>query len=387
MKKKFRTQKGFTLIELIIVLAIFAIIMTLVMSYVDPVSKLMGRSSMREKTASYVDNIDEYVQKSLRYSSYVRIFESDFAETKSPYKPTSEETAVRDFVDDFYDGAVNNKGEKITGKVHVLKLCNESNVSGITDCAATPAGKTIKPGTIIEDVYDFTAGDSKPLKPEVDGLGKNIPKREFDDSNGFPHAVISNKTTTLAVNPEHLESFSYFYALGYNTFDPVCEDYTNSGANAYSSDDAKNLYGLPVDSKYYYNELHTAKDNDGNDITIGKDSFAVTVVAYQNDKKGCNMITANKKISATDTVPVTVFRSPSYMSAVSMSFPNLYSTTINETCVCKVQEEDTGTDKNEYSYVTVWDQAFSSYTAVPTDPLDPTTNNIYFIFIVPSEIY
>ena len=44
MKKKL---KGFTLIELIIVLAIFGIILTLVMSFIDPVEKVMTTTSKR----------------------------------------------------------------------------------------------------------------------------------------------------------------------------------------------------------------------------------------------------------------------------------------------------------------------------------------------------
>ena len=52
-------MKGFTLIELIIVLAIFSVIMTLVMSFIDPVSRLMTKTSVRERTSAYVDNIGE----------------------------------------------------------------------------------------------------------------------------------------------------------------------------------------------------------------------------------------------------------------------------------------------------------------------------------------
>ena len=54
-------SKGFTLIELIIVLAIFGIILSVVMSLLDPTSKIMKKASTRERTAAYADNISEYI--------------------------------------------------------------------------------------------------------------------------------------------------------------------------------------------------------------------------------------------------------------------------------------------------------------------------------------
>ena len=104
MRKFKTTKKGFTLMELIIVLALFSVIMVLVMSFIDPASKLMNKTSTREKTAAYVDNINEYVDKSLRYASFVRIFESDFCSKTVP-TPIAEDKAVQEFIDDFFDGA------------------------------------------------------------------------------------------------------------------------------------------------------------------------------------------------------------------------------------------------------------------------------------------
>ena len=41
--------KGFTLLELIIVIALFTIIMAAVMTLIDPVSKVMRKASIQEK--------------------------------------------------------------------------------------------------------------------------------------------------------------------------------------------------------------------------------------------------------------------------------------------------------------------------------------------------
>ena len=98
MDKKKTALKGFTLIELIIVLAIFSVIMTLVMSFIDPVSKIMTKTSVRERTAAYVDNIGEYVSKSIRHAQNIVVYEHGISD--------DEQTVARDFVDTYYNGVI-----------------------------------------------------------------------------------------------------------------------------------------------------------------------------------------------------------------------------------------------------------------------------------------
>ncbi len=74
MENKKSKLKGFTLIELIIVLAIFSGLMVLIMSFIDPVSRQMTDTSVRERTASYVDNISDYFDGSLRYAQFARVY-------------------------------------------------------------------------------------------------------------------------------------------------------------------------------------------------------------------------------------------------------------------------------------------------------------------------
>ena len=159
MNKK-RTLKGFTLLELIIVMALFSVIMMMVMSLVDPVTGVMKKTSVRERSAAYVDNINDYVSKSLRYAKFVRVFDGELCDKLNTSTPVSKEEAVVTFVDDFFDNVVNDSYSPVTGKVHVLELNNDD-------------------GGVYESIYKFKAGDSIPT---VDMSDPTDPKysREWD---------------------------------------------------------------------------------------------------------------------------------------------------------------------------------------------------------------
>ena len=165
MNKNKKVLKGFTLIELIIVLAIFSVIMVLVMSFIDPVSRLMTKTSIRERTAAYVDNIGEYIDKSIRPAQNIVVYEHGLYSKDYTADSCTEEIVVRDFVDTYYDGAIDDNLAPLTGKVHVLKLINSSfQEEGAYD---------LESGKIYESVYDFTAGCGKPGKVYIDPSSYN----------------------------------------------------------------------------------------------------------------------------------------------------------------------------------------------------------------------
>lgn len=67
-------RKGFTLVELIIVLAIFSIIMFSMVQLLDPVSKFFVRSSNFENTTACVDNMRRCIEGNLKYVDRVRAY-------------------------------------------------------------------------------------------------------------------------------------------------------------------------------------------------------------------------------------------------------------------------------------------------------------------------
>ena len=64
--KKF---KGFTLIELIIVMAIFTGIAVGAMAMIKPVMKLFNNTAELEKSSADADNIRRYIEDNLRYAN------------------------------------------------------------------------------------------------------------------------------------------------------------------------------------------------------------------------------------------------------------------------------------------------------------------------------
>lgn len=92
-----KTLKGFTLIELIIVLAIFSGIMAGAISLIDPVSKIMTKASVSEKTNSYVNTIQDYVEGSVKYAENLNVYVVDYV--TAGY--ASEDDMVAKMADDY----------------------------------------------------------------------------------------------------------------------------------------------------------------------------------------------------------------------------------------------------------------------------------------------
>lgn len=78
MKK--RTLKGFTLLELIIVMAVFSLVMVGAMSLVDPVSKIHSKANTSENSYAFVDNIQNYLQDSIEYADHLWLMQGDFTQ-------------------------------------------------------------------------------------------------------------------------------------------------------------------------------------------------------------------------------------------------------------------------------------------------------------------
>ena len=96
MKKM--VKKGFTLVELIVVMAIFSIIMVVVMSLIDPVSKIYKNTAVAEKTYANANSIQTYLQTHLEYVESVVVATSNNIGNKDG-TVTSDE--IRELVEDY----------------------------------------------------------------------------------------------------------------------------------------------------------------------------------------------------------------------------------------------------------------------------------------------
>lgn len=68
-----KKKKGFTLIELVIVMAIMGILMVAILSLTDPVQRMHRKTSTNENTYAMADNIQKTIQRTLEYADYVWI--------------------------------------------------------------------------------------------------------------------------------------------------------------------------------------------------------------------------------------------------------------------------------------------------------------------------
>lgn len=70
-------KKGFTLLELIIVMALFSILMVAVMSMADPVSKIFKNTAVSSRTYNYANDIQVYIDTKLKYADNLWVVTSD----------------------------------------------------------------------------------------------------------------------------------------------------------------------------------------------------------------------------------------------------------------------------------------------------------------------
>lgn len=354
MNKNLQKIKGFTLVELIVVMAIFSIIMLAVLKLIDPVEKVMNNTSVQEKNAAYVDNMQDYLKSSMKYAEFMRVYEGDFCEPSGgTMTQITEQKAVESFVKTYFDGRVNSSYNLIDGKIRVLKIDNEND------------------GKIYEDIWEFTAGDTyvheepafNPLDPPVKTTEVNVPP------------VVNYQSTSMVINPDYYKDYSFYFKLGYNDFIPLQND--SLAYYSLKSDPASVLKSDPK-AEYYYGELVPGKDYNGNNVPFGQDNFSVSVVTYQKDNKiGCSYDDGTNPV--TDKI---VFKSPFYMSSSNMALLNIISMTDDK--YYQIKQDNDGTNVTEDGKVKL------EQTDIKGLPFEyfkyDTGENIYFIYALTSEL-
>lgn len=342
--KKRKNLKGFTLLELILVMAIFGILMAAVMSIIKPLNKLSKRASIQEANASAVDNIKNYFESSLRYSDCIEVFPNgltdnngDFFKDTTIYPPqklkdtfgvykydgtskivTAEEAAVINFIDNHYTNRVkpnvDNKAEPIQGRVRMLKVDNNNG------------------GVISEKEWKFTAGYTFTDYYTADTVfqGVTYPKGDVKrklDKNGSVVQDIGRVNATLeyvggdssVINPAYYEYYSFFIAPGYNNMETV---FNTSELVSYDTSND--------DSDTYYGALKPVLSANGNKYSeFSKDMFSLSVVTYKNDKDGegnpeYRLSSVSKDELGKDT-KYTTFKSPFALTNTNMSLVNIKS--------------------------------------------------------------
>jgi prepilin-type N-terminal cleavage/methylation domain-containing protein len=208
MKK--HNRKGFTLIELIIVLALFSIVMYSVVRLIDPVTKFFVRSSNFENTSACVDNMKRCIEGNLKYANRVRAYSgfSPYTYTTvneietSSYDPTADLTAnVQSFYNEFF---LDRKFLDSSGTIYVLVFDNTQIIpDGIFDVTPPHAGSTgLHKFSMLSDIADNQLNSGK------------IVLYEYSFNNYGSGLDMTPTVTPWYVNQKLYGAFEYHFTLG-----------------------------------------------------------------------------------------------------------------------------------------------------------------------------
>lgn len=334
--KKRKNLKGFTLIELIIVMAIFGILMTAVMQVITPLNKLSKRASIQEANAAAVDNIKNYFEGTLRYADCIEVCVGGLTDNDgNPFDNTipnpnfgkseyvnytaselmnkfgvkdysgsktavdKERAAVINFIDNHYTNRTNaGTDDRLTGKVRMLKIDNRNG------------------GIVSEYEWDFTAGYTftKYETPDADGNQATSMERVNAQLSTTPKLINS------VINPVYYEDYSFFITPGYNEMITQFDESVIEGFDL--TDDT---------ADDYYASVEKISHLSGAEYTnFSEDMFSLSVIAYRNDTDDSGNSLYRGSIpddpsTATVNEFRNVFQSPFALSNVNMSLVNIKS--------------------------------------------------------------
>ena len=151
---KHRVKKGFTLVELIVVMAIFSILMVAVMALTGPVQRLFQKTALSEKTYSYANNIQLNLQGKLEYAEDVWVCTSDKIDFNGVDGVDNEDLAklAEEFRSSHFLNTVGYDGTNVNylkGNIHIIKLCNNA--------CKDSKGKDVAQGQILHRTYSFSS--------------------------------------------------------------------------------------------------------------------------------------------------------------------------------------------------------------------------------------
>ena len=226
-----KNLKGFTLIELIIVMAIFSIIMFGAIRIMNPLDKIVKNASIQESSSSAVDNIKHYVEDSVRYAECVDVYQGMLSKDGGATPPMTRVEAAKNFIDEHYFNRVvpNSAGTDVnalTGKVRMLEINNDDDGSGNF-------------GTVTEYEWDFTAGQRFTVIDSADYAAGTLTVLGTPNAN---NASVSNEVSRPAINPEYYNKYSFYFKTGYNE---IVNDKVQL-VSGYSSDLSPSMFAMSV---------------------------------------------------------------------------------------------------------------------------------------------
>ena len=228
MKK--RTFKGFTLIELIVVLAIFGIILAAATSMLLPTMKIMTLSDAEEEGNAAIASITDYLRGQLAPAESLTV-ENNVTLTVDAAGNITDDSVIRarvtDFISDYYAGIVRGGSGADDPKygsatVHVMLIDNTKNgkISSLTytcdlgeDSNATAAGMGARNLTRTE-FTEYAVNRAYYNNFDFQIKFGNIPDQEVDLRDGSGNIVYEDdgvtpkKTTAFAASVDSFDSIA-----------------------------------------------------------------------------------------------------------------------------------------------------------------------------------
>lgn len=259
--KKF-VQKGFTLIELIIVMALFSLVMYGVLQFLDPVTKFFVRSSNFETTTSCVDNMKRAIEGNLKYADRVRAY--------SNYDESTIGANVQTFWESFFQ-----KRELMDCKGEIKVMYFDNSTSGLTAWGAA------------QNVYQLTDFNKEQLN-----RGKiKMYTFHFDKDSVWQ----AGTPVEWYVNQKMYANYNYMFKMGDD--DLVVTPPASSG----SSSDGSSSSGSPVPAAtfnpsdfaitIYSREIVSDKAHPGTWIESDTTNASVASFSMKNVLDGANKYT------------------------------------------------------------------------------------------------
>lgn len=251
MKNK-KNFKGFTLVELIVVMAVFGIIMLGAMQFLDPVSKMMKGASLQESNSAAVDNMKRYFEGTLRYANAVDVYGGCSA-------GFDKKQASIDFVDKYYTNRVDSTDSPVKVPVHVMTIHNDDE-TGFANGEITESLYNVEAG------YTYKTWDTSGTIPVWTYTDPANPLRKNAEILPIGGVVYENQEV---INKVYYKDYSMFITLGYNEMNAV---------NDVSKDELPAELGNKK-NEHYFGRLSAVPNH-----SFGAKMFSFTFTTYKNDR-------------------------------------------------------------------------------------------------------
>lgn len=280
--KSNKKLKGFTLVELIIVIAVFSVIMFGALQLMDPIGRIFASSYRQESISASADNIKRYIESNIRYAEYVRITDT---------APTHDDLVQ--FVDDYYNGKFYQEDASGTlkyanGDLYVMRIDNANG------------------GQISQWELKYTAGD-------ICAVGSKL-----NESNGDETLYLSYTNDFINV-PATEDDIESVVTPAFNIASPDTEWAVNRAMyNEYQFNISLGVFelvdGQLVTDTEYYNSYANVDQQ-----IFGQRNFAMTITAYGRDSQ-----TGEVDRTLDEETGVYTY-DPGYVYSASLALTNVYA--------------------------------------------------------------